>query len=220
MAGLLSYVEFSQKSFWVSFASIIFNPLAWNIIARQEYRNRILTKLAGGNRYAACYGLAVAIFTAGIFRDHLYQTALGDQPSHPFLHYTEFKILAAILFLTGTTLVVTSTWALGITGTFLGDYCGILMDHKVESFPFNVTSQPMYLGSTLNFLATALWYESPAGLLLTLHVYIVYQIALSYEDPFTAAIYAKREQERAKGKGKAIEDAEGSSTAVRGHKEL
>lgn len=31
------------------------------------------------------------------------------------------------------------------------------MDHKVESFPFNVTSQPMYLGSTLNFLATALW---------------------------------------------------------------
>lgn len=52
-----------------------------------------------------------------------YQTALGDQPSHPFLHYTEFKILAAILFLTGTTLVVTSTWALGITGTFLGDYC-------------------------------------------------------------------------------------------------
>lgn len=77
------------------------------------------------------------------------------------------------------------------------------MDHKVESFPFNVTSQPMYLGSTLNFLAIALWcvarpffyaqasladlrlcrrYESPAGLLLTLHVYIVYQIALSYEE--------------------------------------
>lgn len=108
-----------------------------------EYRSKILTKLAGGNRYAACYGLAVAIFTAGIFRDHLcvhtrlnlsrdphrhasshrYQTALGDQPSHPFLHYTEFKLLAAVLFLVGSTLVITSTWALGITGTFLGDYC-------------------------------------------------------------------------------------------------
>lgn len=29
---------------------------------------------------------------------------------------------------------------------------------KVESFPFNVTSNPMYYGSTLSFLATALWW--------------------------------------------------------------
>jgi phosphatidylethanolamine N-methyltransferase len=32
-----------------------------------------------------------------------------------------------------------------------------MQQHKVESFPFNVTSSPMYTGSTLSFLATALW---------------------------------------------------------------
>lgn len=31
------------------------------------------------------------------------------------------------------------------------------MDDKVESFPFNVTSNPMYYGSTLSFLGTAIW---------------------------------------------------------------
>jgi hypothetical protein len=55
------------------------------------------------------------------------------------------------------------------------------LQHKVESFPFNVVDNPMYVGSTLSFLATALWYESPAGLVLTVLVHFVYRIALRYE---------------------------------------
>lgn len=37
-----------------------------------EYRNKTLTKLAGGNPRLGCYGLAVTIFALGILRDHLY----------------------------------------------------------------------------------------------------------------------------------------------------
>lgn len=66
--------------------------------------------------------------------------------------------IPAALFGTGQLLVITSTWALGITGTFLGDYFGILMDSRVEGFPFNVVENPMYTGSTLCFAAGALWY--------------------------------------------------------------
>lgn len=62
-----------------------------------------------------------------------------------------------IMFAIGQIFVLTSTYALGITGTFLGDYFGILMNHRVEGFPFNVLSDPMYVGSTLCFAATALW---------------------------------------------------------------
>jgi len=96
------------------------------------------------------------------------------------------------LILTGQLFVLSSTWALGITGTFLGDYFGILMDHRVEGFPFNILRDPMYVGSTMCFGGIALWYESPAGLMLTLYVYIVYLIALRYEGPFTDAIYSNR----------------------------
>ncbi|GAA5889005.1 hypothetical protein JCM6882_009714 [Rhodosporidiobolus microsporus] len=214
MSELLRYVDFNQKSLWIAAASIVFNPLYWNVVARQEYKNKILTKLAFGKPYWGCYALAVSIFSLGILRDHLYQQALRDQPTYPLLHYTEFKILAAVLFAVGGTLVVTSMWALGVTGTYLGDYFGILMDHKVESFPFNVTNSPMYTGSTLSFLATALWYESPAGLLLTLLVWVEYKIALRYEDPFTGEIYAKRERERAAAAGKGTPSS-GKSSAVR-----
>jgi len=83
-------------------------------------------------------------------------------------------------------------WALGVTGTYLGDYFGILMDNMVTGFPFNVTDAPMYYGSTMSFLGTAILFGKPAGILLTIEVLIVYVIALRFEDPFTASIYAKR----------------------------
>jgi phosphatidylethanolamine N-methyltransferase len=71
------------------------------------------------------------------------------------------------------------------------------MDHMVTGFPFNVTGAPMYWGSTMSFLGGALLYAKPAGLMLTLEVFLVYVVALRFEDPFTAGIYAKRERERA-----------------------
>ena len=103
-------------------------------------------------------------------------------------------------------LVLSSMWALGVTGTYLGDYFGILMDEMVEGFPFSVTSAPMYYGSTLSFLGTAIWFGKPAGIVLTALVLVVYKVALSFEDPFTSGIYAKREQERKTApKGGAVE---------------
>lgn len=84
----------------------------------------------------------------------------------------------------------------------MGDYFGFLLDDMVTGFPFNVTSSPMYTGSTMSFLGTALYFGKPAGLFLTAVVHFVYQIALRFEDPFTAGIYAKRDKERAAGNGK------------------
>ncbi|KAI1499480.1 methylene-fatty-acyl-phospholipid synthase [Biscogniauxia marginata] len=190
-------VDFNQKSLFISAASIAFNPLFWNIVARQEYHNKVLTKLFGGRSQAACYGLAATIFSLGLVRDFLYERALREQPSYPLLESPEVKYLGYGLIASGNILVLSSTWALGITGTFLGDYFGILMDHMVTGFPFNVTDAPMYYGSTCSFLGTALLYGKPAGILLTAWVFIVYKIALTYENPFTAGIYAKRERERA-----------------------
>ena len=86
-----------------------------------------------------------------------------------------------VLFVLGQVFVVTSMWALGVTGTYLGDYCGILMSARVTGFPFNVLNDPMYVGSAMAFLGTALWYESPAGIVLSALVWVVYAVALKYE---------------------------------------
>ena len=86
-----------------------------------------------------------------------YHRAISEQPQMKLLPAPFDTLLPAALFILGQIFVVTSTWALGVTGTFLGDYFGILMDHRVEGFPFNVLRDPMYVGSTMSFAATALW---------------------------------------------------------------
>ncbi|OAL50517.1 phospholipid methyltransferase [Pyrenochaeta sp. DS3sAY3a] len=194
------FIDFSQPSLWVSAATIVFNPTFWNFAAQQEYHNKVITKLFGGNPKLGCYGLAVTIFSLGIIRDIFYKSALADQPTHPTLLLPLVKYAAVPLFLMGNTLVLTSMYALGVTGTYLGDYFGILMDAPVTSFPFNVSDAPMYHGSTLSFLATALWYGKPAGLFLTGIVAVAYAIARRWEDPFTGMIYAKRDEQRRAGK--------------------
>jgi phosphatidylethanolamine N-methyltransferase len=141
----------------------------------------------------------VAIFALGIFRDFLYERALRSQPSHPLLETELSNYIAYGLLAGGNVLVLSSMWALGVTGTYLGDYFGILMDDMVTGFPFNVTDAPMYYGSTMSFLGTAILFGKPAGILLTVEVLIVYLIALRFEDPFTASIYAKRAKEQQNG---------------------
>ncbi|PHH51547.1 Phosphatidyl-N-methylethanolamine N-methyltransferase [Ceratocystis fimbriata CBS 114723] len=200
---LSGLVDLDQPALYISAFSIMFNPLFWNIVARREYRTKFLTRLFGGNSQTACYFLAATIFSLGIVRDALYKTAIDAQPSHPLLATPNVCLAGYALIAAGNLLVVTSTWALGITGTFLGDYFGILMDHMVTGFPFNVTDAPMYYGSTMSFLGTALVFGKPAGVFLTGWVLLVYLVALRFENPFTAGIYAKRELERKQASAKA-----------------
>ncbi|KAF8902980.1 phospholipid methyltransferase-domain-containing protein [Mucidula mucida] len=191
------YVDLTQPSFWLSIASITFNPTAWNIVARNEYHNKTITRVFGSPK-AGCYFLAFMIFSFGMLRDHLFNAALAGQPTSlpalakPFDTYLPIALVAA-----GQILVVSSTWALGVTGTFLGDYFGILMDARVDGFPFNILTNPMYVGSTMCFLGVSLWFQSIAGLVITFYVYVVYVVALRFEGPFTDMIYAKREEARA-----------------------
>ncbi|PWN50306.1 putative OPI3-methylene-fatty-acyl-phospholipid synthase [Violaceomyces palustris] len=207
-------VDFSQPSFWIAVASICFNPLYWNIVAQNEYHNKTITKLLGGRRYLGCYFLAVSIFSLGILRDHLYNVALKDQPANPLLLHPIVKPLAGVLFASGNIFVLSSMWALGVTGTYLGDYFGILMDHMVTGFPFNVMNNPMYWGSSMSFVAVSLWFAKPAGLILSALVVIVYSIALRYEEPFTGAIYAKAAEEKKKA---AIINSPGPASGTRSH---
>ncbi|GMG13694.1 unnamed protein product [[Candida] boidinii] len=139
--------------------------------------------------------LAATIFSLGIYRDEIFRQALSEQPVSPILNNDTVKYAGAAIFGLGNLLVVSSMFMLGVTGTYLGDYFGILMDERVTGFPFNVTNNPMYNGSTLCFLGTALWFGKPAGIFVAGFVYFLYQVALIFEEPFTGMIYAKRDEE-------------------------
>jgi len=177
----------------VAVVAIAFNPIFWNFMARSEWNNRNLTNLFG-DRYTGCYVLAVIIFVLGIVRDYFFERALASQPAMMELQQPIFKYLGAALFLLGNTFVLSSMWALGITGTYLGDYFGILMDDMVTSFPFNILSNPMYVGSAMSFFGTSFWYGKPVGFLLSIEVCFMYFLAMLLEGPFTTKIYAMRDE--------------------------
>lgn len=175
-----------------------------------EYNTRILSKGLGLGRYGATYFFTLTIFSLGILRDFLYgmcgradtsyERAIRDQPHFAPLAAPGIKAAGVALFLLGQLFVVTSIYQLGIVGTYLGDYCGILMKERVTAFPFNVLEDPMYVGSAMAFLGTAVYCESPAGFVLTALVWTIYSIALKFEGPFTAKIYSSAAAAAAAGK--------------------
>ncbi|ODV94111.1 hypothetical protein PACTADRAFT_4066 [Pachysolen tannophilus NRRL Y-2460] len=193
---LINDIDFTNRNLQIAIGLILFNPIYWNIMARLEHKTHFLTKIFGSAKNG-CYFLAFTIFSLGLIRDDFYNKALSEQPTFSLFLQPEYenliKSLGLIIFSIGSILVVSSMYKLGITGTYLGDYFGILMSKRVVSFPFNVCSNPMYNGSSLCFLGTALWYGKPAGLLATLVVFSQYQLALLFEEPYTAKIYADKE---------------------------
>lgn len=192
---LIDDIDFNKPSFSIAMYFIIFNPTFWNIVARLQYHTHFLSKITGGAR-SGCYTLAGMIFFLGLGRDVYFKRALADQPISPLLQHELFPVIGRFCVIVGQVLVGTSMWRLGIAGTYLGDYFGILMDDIVTEFPFNVSSNPMYHGSTLSFIGYTLIEGKAAGIPLSFMVYSMYYFALKFEEPFTAMIYAKRDEER------------------------
>ncbi|XP_078329540.1 phosphatidylethanolamine N-methyltransferase-like [Crassostrea virginica] len=182
------YLKLGDVNLWISMATIMFNPLFWNVVARREYRRQTVSRLLGGPR-RGCITLAVTIVGLGCFRDWWFKLACESQPEWPLLYDNGFLYLGYLCIVIGSVLVFSSYWALGFYGTFLGDYFGILMEKKVTHFPFNVIDNPMYWGSTIIFGGTALVKASLSGLLLTCLVAVCYKVAIFFEGPFTAEIY-------------------------------
>ncbi|XP_075417059.1 phosphatidylethanolamine N-methyltransferase isoform X3 [Tenrec ecaudatus] len=199
MAWLLGYVNPWDPSFVAAVLAIAFNPLFWNVVARWEQKTHRLSK-AFGSPYLACYALGGAILLLNLVRSHYdtlslpcsFTQAMLSQPKMESLDNAGAYRVGLALLGVGVLFVLSSFSALGFTGTFLGDYFGILKEARVTTFPFSVLDNPMYWGSTANYLGWAVMHASPAGLLLSAIVALVYVIAVYYEEPFTAEIYRQK----------------------------
>ncbi|XP_072174120.1 phosphatidylethanolamine N-methyltransferase-like isoform X2 [Diadema setosum] len=184
-------IIWSDPNLYYSMAVIVFNPVFWNVVARLEYRKKILTGLFRSPQ-KGCILLGATIMFLALVRTRRFQLALESQYRWSLIETDAVWMAGSLLLVIGLILALSSFWALGFYGTFLGDYFGILMDEKVTSFPFNIFNDPMYVGSALEYVGVALQYASPAGLLLSALVGVMYRIALCFEGPFTERIYAER----------------------------
>ncbi|XP_044517626.1 phosphatidylethanolamine N-methyltransferase isoform X2 [Gracilinanus agilis] len=199
MTRLLGYVDVTDFSFVAAVLCIIFNPLFWNLVARWEHKTRKLSR-AFGSPYLACYCLGTTVLLLNFLRSYCFTQAMSSQPKMEGLDCPGAFYVGLAILGVGTVFVLSSFLALGFIGTYLGDYFGILKEARVTTFPFNVLDNPMYWGSTANYLGLSIMNASPTGLLLTVVVGLTYTVAILYEEPFTEEIYQQKAQQLKKNK--------------------
>ncbi|KAI5102963.1 phosphatidylethanolamine N-methyltransferase, partial [Silurus meridionalis] len=151
---ITKHIDLTERSFCIAVITIIFNPFFWNVVARWEHRTRGLTRIFRSPS-VACYCLGAVILLLNAFRSHSFTVAMEGQLKMELLDRVQVYYMGTALILIGSLFVLSSFLALGFTGTFLGDYFGILMEQKVTGFPFNLMDNPMYWGSTAIHLGLA-----------------------------------------------------------------
>lgn len=124
------------------------------------------------------------IFSIGLSRDNLFRYVVEKNPKYQGeLAQSQLITFIAYTFLfIGVILVTSSTYKLGIIGTFQGDSFGILLPEIITGFPYNICSAPMYVGSTINFISFSILNRSIIGIVLSLIVALVYILGAHYEE--------------------------------------
>lgn len=189
----LPHVDLGDATFWQAVLLVVLQPLIWNVIGRVEHHTRVVTRVVRRPQIGV-YLLAAWIFAAGRYRDAVLIDAMDRQEKVQSLGELPFRVFGVACVAVGMFLVLTSFLRLGVNGTFLGDYFGILMDEPVTAFPFSVLDDPMYDGSSLAFLGKAVLAKSPTGLVLTVWVYVMYRVAGIVEGAFLREVYAQRDR--------------------------
>ncbi|CDF34397.1 Phosphatidylethanolamine N-methyltransferase [Chondrus crispus] len=166
-------------------------PLVWNGLGRLELHTRAISKLTR-RPLVGVYACGAVIAAVSVLRSALFAAAMRSQPRAEMLDAPLVHAAAGALGVFGAALFVGAYCRLGIVGTYLGDYFGLLREDRVAEFPFSVVDNPMYDGSSMVHLAEALLYASPAGVLLAAWLFFCYRVGCIFEEPFTARMYAER----------------------------
>lgn len=186
-------VDFSNPTFVKALICIALNPLYWNTVAQVEYYTHAVSKVFCSSKKLSVTILAITIILLNILRTYQFEEAIKTQPKFSS-DYEAIVYLGYFLILLGQFFTLTSFYRLGFYATFLADHFGLFIhDAPITSFPFNVMSDPMYWGSTISYLGIALSQSSPAGLVLTIWVGIVYKLAIIQESKMLNLIYSKKQ---------------------------
>uniref|UniRef100_A0A8B9JWC8 Phosphatidylethanolamine N-methyltransferase n=1 Tax=Astyanax mexicanus TaxID=7994 RepID=A0A8B9JWC8_ASTMX len=185
LSDLTRHVDPTEPRFLVAVIAIIFNPFFWNVcpLPSLSLSLSLYYSLSLSLSLSPCLSVSSLVLTPSTYYSAYVSVAMG-QPRLELMDRVQVYYAGAALLAVGSLFVISSFLALGFTGTFLGDYFGILMEQKVTGFPFNVLENPMYWGSTANYL----------GLI---GIFIFALIAQSYRAdiwPFTEEIYRRRSQ--------------------------
>lgn len=87
-------------------------------------------------------------------------------------------------------------YVLGFKAIYHGDYFfGPPKDRGlVTGFPYNLMPSPIYNGKSISYLGSTLWAGRPAGILLCVWTFVVFNAAGLWEDEITKEIYGLKQE--------------------------
>ena len=170
---------------------VMVNPLVWNTVGRFEYRTHLVSGTFGGPK-RGCALLGLCILSLNGVRTTLFHKVMDNHATCAPMENTVFSALGYLLIAVGAVLVISSAYQLGFFCTFMGDHFGILLSKKATGFPFNVVSDPMYVGAGLIYFGFSFQHASVMGIIFAGLISLSYLFAAMYEAPFTAQIYKNK----------------------------
>ena len=169
---------------------VAWNPLIWNVIARIEYKTHLVSYIFRGPK-KGCTALGLLILSLGYLRTRTFYQTMDWYSSCEFLQNNFILGIGYMLSAVGIALLSISFYRLGFYGAFMGDHFGILLDHRITAFPYNIFEDPLYVGTVMMYYGIALEHASLIGLLLAVCITISYVGATLAERPYTTKIYTE-----------------------------
>ena len=128
-------IDFSKPSLYTSIFFIILCPILYNLLARLEYFYKSISKIFNGDKKRANKVYSFFMMLVGIIRNYFYYEALKVQPTISYESYDQLLFTLSIFVAAfGLTLIIFSSFRLGVRGVYYADYFDIKMD-----FVFNDT---------------------------------------------------------------------------------
>lgn len=149
------YVDLTDLKLARAVVATILPPLVWNLIGPFEYHTRLISRITL-RPIVGVYLSGTIIAGLSVYRSALFVEAINGQPRMEEMGVPMIHALGGFFGMFGLSMFLGAYYQLGITGTYLGDYFGILREEMITAFPFRVLKNPMYDGSSMLHFAEAL----------------------------------------------------------------
>jgi phosphatidylethanolamine N-methyltransferase len=178
MEFLKENVNVLEKNFIETVGFTLISMLSFCLLPHLQHKYKILSKMTNNDMGRAADFLAYFLIHIGTFKNYAFFETLYNNKQivvGSWYYYTIIPLgmLSTIL---GAILVIFSFQRLGLRGMYFGDHFGFLFNRPIVSFPYNYLENPQYVGNNLCYFGLSLIFRSPAGLVLTFFMILMYRL--------------------------------------------
>ena len=194
-------VDFQEPKFQETIVYSFICFLGWVILPHLQLKYKLISKLFGNNERIALDFVTYFLIYVGTIRNQHFNEAISNNIK---IEYGAFEIpimiWSVLSMIWGLILIAGSFYRLGMVNMYFGDHFGFRMKHRITEFPYNLYDNVQYVGTSFFFSGYSLFYHSPAGIVLTFIVYILYKVLNIFESRNLKEIYGETDQSSCKKK--------------------